>query len=190
MPSAQSTHGYFSPLSCIFHVLVKSPLQGASTRHVLQTRCCSSNHVKTVVPTKQTGVQNKESCRDTRLLMEQLASWRKCCRQRVTHDVSWGLCLLRGISETATVKKKKKSELFVEKREMCGICFLTWLFTLPNQQVIRSHADLRIRKCCEKNEGEAQSVCAHTAFRVSAKWMLMQLALVLFFCPEEQQIFK
>lgn len=117
MLHSQHTDFFFVPLWCIFHVQVKSPSQH-SMRHVFQTWCCPSNHTETVVfwPSRLI-VQNSESCRATRLLMEQLVSGRKCRRQRVTHDVSWGLCLLWGISKTATGEKKSLS--FSSRSEKC-----------------------------------------------------------------------
>lgn len=149
-----------------FHVSVKSPLQHPTYKHNFQTRCCPSNRGETVAPT---GVQNRESCRDTRLLMEQLASGRKCRRQRVwlmTFPEDCASC--EGLARLPKKRKEKKSRSFsVEKRDASisrRIYFPARLFTpqKPNKSSdrmqIRNYEKRKKRKSV-KRPHSLQGVC-------------------------------
>lgn len=83
---------------------------------------------KQLFPRKPTGVQKG----DTLLLIEQLVSRRKCCHQRVTHNVSWGPGLLRGIKRD----RQREKVGALRRQARCpisrGIFSPTWLFALRN----------------------------------------------------------
>lgn len=83
----------------------------------------------------------KQSFRGSRLECKRgtcccwLSSWlagRKCCHQRVTHNVSWGPGLLRGIKRDRQKKKVGSLRGAVRCPISRRIFSPTWLFTLRN----------------------------------------------------------